>query len=124
MEKRFRIWVYEEGEAPIFHDGPMNDIYSIEGQFLDELESGKSAFLAKHPNEAIAFFLPVSVVNIIQFVYLPYNDYSRERLQNIVKDYIHVVSRRYPYWNHSTGADHFFLSCHDWVRILLINGND
>ncbi|KAL2318061.1 hypothetical protein Fmac_031937 [Flemingia macrophylla] len=115
MEKRFRIWVYKEGEAPIFHQGPMNDIYSIEGQFLDELESGQSPLLAKNPNEANVFFLPVSVVNIVQYVYRPYTDYSRARLQNIVKDYIHLVSQRYPYWNKSIGADHFLLSCHDWA---------
>ncbi|TKY58124.1 glycosyltransferase protein [Spatholobus suberectus] len=115
MEKRFRIWVYKEGEPPIFHHGPMNDIYSIEGQFLDELESGKSPFLAKDPNEANAFFLPVSVVNIVQYVYWPYTNYSRARLQNIVKDYIDLVSHRYPYWIKSRGADHFLLSCHDWA---------
>lgn len=119
MEKHFKIWVYEEGEPPIFHDGPMNDIYSIEGQFLDELVSGKSPFLTKNPNEAIAFYVPVSVTNIVQYVYWPYDNYSRERLQNIVKDYIDLISHRYPHWNHSRGADHFLLSCHDWVRFFI-----
>lgn len=115
MEKRFRVWVYKEGDTPIFHVGPVNDIYSSEGQIMDELESGKSPYLAKHPNEAISFFLPVSVVNIILYVYRPYTNYSRARLQNIFKDYIHLVSHRYPFWNRTTGADHFMLSCHDWV---------
>ncbi|KAI4316347.1 hypothetical protein L6164_024335 [Bauhinia variegata] len=115
MKKRFRVWVYKEGEPPIFHRGPMNDIYSIEGQFIDELESDKSPFLAKHPNQALVFFLPISVVNIIVYVYRPYTNYSRARLQNIVKDYIDLVSHRYPYWNRSQGADHFLLSCHDWA---------
>ncbi|KAK7320677.1 hypothetical protein VNO77_30375 [Canavalia gladiata] len=55
MEKRFRILDYKEGEAPIFHRRPLNDTYTIEGEFLDELESGKSPFSAKDPNEAIAF---------------------------------------------------------------------
>ncbi|KAE8656618.1 putative glycosyltransferase [Hibiscus syriacus] len=116
MQKRFRVWPYKEGDAPLFHKGPVNDIYSIEGQFIDELESDISPFVAPTPDEAIAFFLPVSVVNIVKYVYRPYTNYSRERLQNIVKDYIGIVSTRYPYWNRSDGADHFMISCHDWRR--------
>ncbi|OWM74773.1 hypothetical protein CDL15_Pgr004540 [Punica granatum] len=115
MEKRFRVWTYKEGDWPLFHKGPMNDIYSIEGQFIDELESSKSPFRASSPDEATAFFFPVSIVNIVQFVYRPYTNYSRDRLQNIVKDYIDLVSSKHPYWNHTNGADHFLISCHDWA---------
>ncbi|CAN7035827.1 unnamed protein product [Brassica oleracea var. botrytis] len=115
MEKRFKIWTYREGEAPLFHKGPLNDIYAIEGHFMDEIENGKSRFAATSPEEATVFYIPVGIVNIIRFVYRPYITYSRDRLQNIVKDYISLVSDRYPYWNRSRGADHFFLSCHDWA---------
>ncbi|CAN7141356.1 unnamed protein product [Brassica rapa subsp. narinosa] len=115
MEKRFKIWTYREGEAPLFHKGPLNDIYAIEGHFMDEIENGKSRFAAASPEEATVFYIPVGIVNIIRFVYRPYISYSRDRLQNIVKDYISLVSDRYPYWNRSRGADHFFLSCHDWA---------
>ncbi|XP_059644756.1 probable glycosyltransferase At5g11130 [Cornus florida] len=115
MEKRFKVWTYKEGEPPIFHSGPMNDIYSIEGQLIDELESDKSPFLARHPDEALGFFLPVSIVNIVKFVYRPYTNFSRDRLQNIVVDHIGTVSTKYPYWNRSNGADHFLVSCHDWA---------
>ncbi|GLT71518.1 hypothetical protein SLA2020_435310 [Shorea laevis] len=115
MEKRFRVWPYKEGEPPLFHIGPMSDIYSVEGQLIDELNGGDSPFLARHPDEALAFFLPVSIVNIIRFVYRPYTNYSRDRLQNIVKDYITLISSRYPFWNRSSGADHFLVSCHDWA---------
>ncbi|VVB14034.1 unnamed protein product [Arabis nemorensis] len=115
MEKRFKIWTYREGEAPLFHKGPLNNIYAIEGQFMDEIENGKSRFVAASPEEATVFYIPVGIVNIIRFVYRPYTSYARDRLQNIVKDYISLVSNRYPYWNRSHGADHFFLSCHDWA---------
>ncbi|KAJ4911887.1 putative glycosyltransferase [Raphanus sativus] len=115
MEKRFKIWTYREGESPLFHEGPLNDIYSIEGQFMDEIENGNSPFTAASPEEATMFYIPVGIVSIIRFVYRPYTSYARDRLQNIVKDYISLVSNRYPYWNRTRGADHFFLSCHDWA---------
>lgn len=117
MEKRFRIWPYKEGEPPLFYNGPVNDIYSIEGQFMDELSKMKNPFAAKDPNEAIAFYLPISVVNIVRYVYRPYTTYSRVRLQNIIEDYIGIMAKRYPYWNRTNGADHFLVSCHDWVRM-------
>ena len=118
MKKRFKIWTYREGEAPLFHEGPLNDIYAIEGQFMDEIENGKSPFAAASPEEATMFYVPVGIVSIIRFVYRPYTSYACDRLQNIVKDYISLVSNRYPYWNRTRGADHFFLSCHDWVSSL------
>ncbi|GAB2223399.1 hypothetical protein Droror1_Dr00017540 [Drosera rotundifolia] len=115
MEKRFKIWAYKEGEPPIFNHGPMNNIYSIEGQIIDELCTGNSPFTARHPDEAHVFFLPISIVGIIRYVYRPYTTYARDRLQNIVADYIHMVADRYPFWNRSRGADHFLASCHDWA---------
>ncbi|KAJ4844453.1 hypothetical protein Tsubulata_028945 [Turnera subulata] len=115
MEKRFKVWTYKEGEPPLFHYGPVNNIYSIEGQIISELDSGKSSFSARHPDEAQAFFLPISIVNIVRYIYRPYTTFSRKRLQDIATDYIGVISSKHPYWNRSTGADHFLVSCHDWA---------
>ncbi|KAE9601787.1 hypothetical protein Lal_00040783 [Lupinus albus] len=113
MVKRFKIWSYKEGEAPLFHDGPMLSIYSIEGHVMSEIES--SSFTAQHPDEAHAFMLPISVANIIQYVYNPLTTYSRDELMRVVVDYTNIIATRYPYWNRSTGADHFLSSCHDWA---------
>ncbi|KAL3566111.1 hypothetical protein D5086_031526 [Populus alba] len=115
MEKRFRVWTYREGEQPLFHRGPMNDIYSIEGQIIDELGSGESPFSAKNPDEALAFFVPVSIASILHFIYRPYVTFSRKQIQDIAEDYIGLISSKYPYWNRSSGADHFMISCHDWA---------
>lgn len=129
MEKRFRVYVYEEGEPPILHDGPCKNIYTIEGRFIEQLElmapssspassSGQvqSGVRTSEPARAHAFFLPFSVSKMVQFAYRP-NTYDKTPLRAIVADYVRVVASRHPYWNRSAGADHFMLACHDWVSV-------
>ncbi|KAJ4959114.1 hypothetical protein NE237_026225 [Protea cynaroides] len=115
MVKRFKIWTYREGEPPLVHDGPLHYIYSIEGQFIDEMERGLRPFAAHHPNEAHTFFLPFSIANAVHYLYRPLISYARDPLQHFVIDYVNIISKKYPYWNRSSGADHFMVSCHDWA---------
>ncbi|KAK7264877.1 hypothetical protein RJT34_32490 [Clitoria ternatea] len=118
MMNRLKVWVYKEGEQPLMHEGPVNNKYAIEGQFIDEIEtSNVSPFKATHPHQAHLFFLPLSVARVIRYVYKPRRstfDYQPLRLQRLMEDYIHIVANKYPFWNTSKGADHFLLSCHDW----------
>uniref|UniRef100_A0A7N2L0S6 Exostosin GT47 domain-containing protein n=1 Tax=Quercus lobata TaxID=97700 RepID=A0A7N2L0S6_QUELO len=93
---------------------------AIEGQFIDEIERDKSPFRASHPEEAHVFFMPFSIFNIVKYIYMPITaqtDYYRDRLQRIVTDYNKIVADKHPYWNRSSGADHFMLSCHDWLAV-------
>ncbi|XP_068641751.1 probable glycosyltransferase At5g25310 [Aristolochia californica] len=113
MEKRFRVYVYEEGEPPLIHAGPCKDIYTTEGRFIHELELDQTGFRTKDPRLAHVFFMPFSVTMIVTFLYQPHS-YDLSPLQQIVSDYVRVVSAKYPFWNASQGADHFMLSCHDW----------
>ncbi|PWA64862.1 exostosin-like protein [Artemisia annua] len=115
MEKNFKVWAYTEGELPIFHGGPMHSIYSSEGQIIDEIESQKCSYFTQNSSEALVFFLPVSVVSIRHYLYETRADYNRRIIQDVITDYIGVLSNKYPYWNRSNGADHFFVSCHDWA---------
>ncbi|KAG9448484.1 hypothetical protein H6P81_008449 [Aristolochia fimbriata] len=115
MEKRFKVWSYREGEPPLVHDGPVNHIYSSEGQFMNEIEREDSPFAAKTPEEALAFYIPFTVVKVIRYLYRPLVTYARDQLQRVVNDYVDVVSAKYPFWNRTLGADHFMVSCHDWA---------
>ncbi|KAL6880687.1 hypothetical protein ACP4OV_012252 [Aristida adscensionis] len=112
MEKLFKVYVYEEGEPPVFHDGPCRSIYSTEGRFIYSMEM-ESRMRTRDPDLAHVFFLPFSVVKMVQMIYVP-DSHDMGPLRRTIADYIGVLSTKYPYWNRSLGADHFMLSCHDW----------
>ncbi|XP_009779883.1 probable glycosyltransferase At5g03795 [Nicotiana sylvestris] len=112
MEKQFKVFVYEEGDQPIFHNGPCKSIYAMEGNFIYQMETTK--FRTRDPEKAHIFFLPISVTAIVHFIY---DRNSREHwnpMKQTLRDYINLVAGKYPYWNRSLGADHFILACHDW----------
>uniref|UniRef100_A0A0E0DA03 Exostosin GT47 domain-containing protein n=1 Tax=Oryza meridionalis TaxID=40149 RepID=A0A0E0DA03_9ORYZ len=118
MERRFKVYVYEEGEPPILHEGPCKNIYTIEGRFIEQLElmsppDDGGGVRTWDPTRAHAFFLLLSVSQMVKFVYRPPSQ-DRAPLRAIVADYVRVVAARHPFWNRSAGADHFMLSCHDW----------
>lgn len=115
MMKKFKVWTYREGQPPLIHHGPLKDIYAVEGQFIHEMEAGTNSFIASNPEEAHAFFIPISIANIVDYVYKPISTYSRTQMQMLVNDYTRLIATKYPYWNRSKGADHFMVSCHDWA---------
>lgn len=117
MENLFKIFVYEEGEPPIFHNGPCKNIYSMEGLFLSFMETD-TKFRTLDPVKAHVYFLPFSVVMIIEYLFHPVVR-DKAVLQRTVVDYVRVISNKYPFWNRSLGADHVMLSCHDWVSKFL-----
>ena len=121
MEKEFKVFVYEEGEPPLFHNGPCKSIYSMEGNFIHEIEMNRQ-FRTKDPQKAHVFFLPFSVTMLVRYVYVR-DSHDFSPIRQTVIDYLDVVSGKYPFWNRSLGADHFMLSCHDWVRPLLFTHN-
>lgn len=114
MERRFKVYVYSEGDLPITHDGPCKDIYSIEGRFIHEMEHGTGRFRTKDPRRAHVYFMPFSVTWMVKYLYQTLS-HDHSPLLEFVSDYVRVVSMRYPFWNRTRGADHFMLACHDWV---------
>ncbi|XP_047943856.1 probable glycosyltransferase At5g03795 [Salvia hispanica] len=112
MENVFKVYVYEEGEAPVFHGGPCRSIYSSEGRFIHEIEKG-GRFRTKDPEEAHVYFMPFSVVAMVQYLYEP-ESFDITPIGTTLVDYVQTISHKHPFWNRSLGADHFMLSCHDW----------
>ncbi|XP_028789977.1 probable glycosyltransferase At5g03795 [Neltuma alba] len=112
MEKQFKVFVYEEGEPPVFHNGPCKSIYAMEGNFIHAIQVNDQ-FRTRDPQKAHAFFLPYSVTMLVRFIYVrDSRDFGP--IRKTVTDYINIIASRYPYWNRSLGADHFTLACHDW----------
>ncbi|XP_024974329.1 probable glycosyltransferase At5g03795 isoform X2 [Cynara cardunculus var. scolymus] len=111
MEKKFKIYVYKEGDPPVFHDAPCDGILGIEGIFINDMEI--SRFRTLDPEKAHVFFLPISIVSIVHFVYVRETRLWSD-MKNTAIDYVDVIAEKHPYWNRSLGADHFMLACHDW----------
>lgn len=116
MEKIFKVYVYGEGKPPMFHDGPVWGIYSSEGLLIRAMET-RNWFRTMDPNEAHVYFLPFSILKMLDILYKP-KTYDTRKVEQTVRGYVGTIAGIYPYWNSSLGADHVMLSCHDWVSTL------
>ncbi|ESQ32065.1 hypothetical protein EUTSA_v10004121mg [Eutrema salsugineum] len=112
MEKRFKVYVYEEGERPLAHDGPCKSVYAVEGRFITEMEKRKTKFRTYDPDQAHVYFLPFSVTWLVRYLYE--GNHDAKPLRTFASDYIRLISINHPFWNRTSGADHFMLACHDW----------
>lgn len=117
MERLLKVYVYREGEKPIFHQPYQRGIYASEGWFMKLMEKNKQ-FLVKDPKRAHLFYLPFSSLRLRQA--LSEQNFTHQKdLENHLSNYIGRISRKYHFWNRSRGADHFFAACHDWVWFFL-----
>ncbi|KAG2243431.1 hypothetical protein Bca52824_094721 [Brassica carinata] len=112
MEKRFKVYVYEEGEPPLVHDGPCKSVYAVEGRFIMEMEKSRTKFRTYDPDQAHVYLLPFSVTLLVKYLYEGNSDAGP--LRTFASDYIRLISSNHPFWNRTSGADHFMLACHDW----------
>ncbi|CAA6660829.1 unnamed protein product [Spirodela intermedia] len=104
MEKTLQVYIYKEGEKPIFHD-PM-------------LEGSTSKFVVDDPQKAHLFYMPFSS-SILRFSsYVP-GPHGKRHLLQYLNNYIQNISAEYSFWNRTGGSDHFFVACHDWGPLQL-----
>lgn len=113
MERRLKVYVYKEGERPIFHMPKLGGIYASEGWFMKLME-GNRHFVVKDPRKAHLFYIPFSSKQLRDA--LEPNRPGLEELQKHLRNYLELVAGKYPFWNRTKGADHFVVACHDWVR--------
>ncbi|XP_022965720.1 probable glycosyltransferase At3g07620 isoform X3 [Cucurbita maxima] len=115
MEKMLKVYIYEEGEKPIFHQPILTGIYASEGWFMKLLEENKK-FTVKDPEKAHLFYLPFSS----QFLRVALGNKFRNKrdLQKLLRKYIDLIGKKYPFWKRNGGSDHFLVACHDWAPKL------
>ncbi|KAF5203163.1 Xylogalacturonan beta-1,3-xylosyltransferase [Thalictrum thalictroides] len=113
MERMLKVYVYREGEKPIFHQPILKGLYASEGWFMKLMEGNKK-FIVKDPRKAHLFYMPFSTRMLEHSLYVR-NSHNRTNLAVYLRNYTHMISRKYSFWNRTSGADHFFVACHDWA---------
>ncbi|VFQ89303.1 unnamed protein product [Cuscuta campestris] len=113
MEENLKVYIYKDGEKPIFHSSILEGIYATEGWFLKLLEANKH-FVTDIPTEAHLFYLPFSSRLLELTLYVPHS-HSRNNLIEYMKTYVDTLIGKYPFWNRTNGEDHFLAACHDWA---------
>ncbi|XP_010536232.1 PREDICTED: probable glycosyltransferase At3g07620 isoform X2 [Tarenaya hassleriana] len=113
MEKMLKVYVYKEGQRPIMHTPVLRGIYASEGWFMKLLESNRN-FVTKDARKAHLFYLPFSSRMLEETLYVK-DSHSHRNLVQFLKDYIDFIAGKYPFWNRTSGSDHFLVACHDWA---------
>ncbi|XP_026408897.1 probable glycosyltransferase At3g07620 [Papaver somniferum] len=116
MEEILKLYVYKEGKKPIFHDPILEGIYASEGWFMKQIE-GNEQFTVEDPREAHLFYIPFSSQSLRYTLYKA-NSHSKKNLIKYMSDYLNMITAKYPFWNRTGGADHFFTACHDWAPAI------
>ncbi|XP_074580637.1 putative glycosyltransferase At5g03795 [Curcuma longa] len=113
MEKILKVYVYKEGEKPLCHTPELEGIYASEGWFMKLMEENKH-FVVHDPDKAHLFYLPYSSRQLRMHLYVP-DSHSMQPLSIFLRDYVNLISAKYPFWNRTKGSDHFLVACHDWA---------
>ncbi|KNA15638.1 hypothetical protein SOVF_096370 isoform A [Spinacia oleracea] len=113
MERVLKIYVYKEGEKPIFHHPSLRGLYVAEGWFMKLME-GSKRFTVRDPKKAHLYYLPFSSETLRMTLYEK-KSHSMKNLEQYLIDYVDLIRTRYRFWNRTGGADHFFVACHDWA---------
>ncbi|KAJ1409840.1 Exostosin-like [Sesbania bispinosa] len=113
MEKMLKVYIYQDGDRPIFHEPLLDGIYASEGWFMKSMEENKQ-FVTGDPGKAHLFYIPFSS-RLLQLTLYVRNSHRRSNLIEYMKKYVDMIAGKYPFWNRTSGADHFVVACHDWA---------
>ncbi|XP_044464655.1 probable glycosyltransferase At5g25310 isoform X2 [Mangifera indica] len=113
MDRTLKVYVYRDGNKPIFHQPILKGLYASEGWFMKLMEGNKH-FVVKDPRNAHLFYMPFSS-RMLEYALYVRNSHNRTNLRQYLKNYSEKIAAKYPYWNRTGGADHFLVACHDWA---------
>lgn len=82
-------------------------------RMVHEINGGKQT-VTGDPGKAHLFYIPFSSRLLQQTLYVR-NSHRRSNLIEYMKNYVDMIAGKYPFWNRTSGADHFVVACHDWV---------
>ncbi|KAK8701717.1 hypothetical protein V6N13_020096 [Hibiscus sabdariffa] len=118
MNKSFKIFVYPHKPDDPFANVLLPVDFDPQGHYASELYFKKalfnSHFITKDPNEADLFYMPFSIADMRHDPRI-----GPQGLQDFIKSYIFNISSKYPFWNRTGGADHFYVACHSISRIAM-----
>ncbi|GKA77995.1 probable glycosyltransferase [Tanacetum coccineum] len=113
MKKTLKVYIYKEGEKPIFHQPQLKGIYASEGWFMKHMQESKH-FATTNPREAHLFYIPFSSRTLEEKLFVP-GSHGYGALIQYLNNYIHLITGKYDFWNRTDGSDHFVVACHDWA---------
>ncbi|XP_068316820.1 probable glycosyltransferase At5g03795 [Pyrus communis] len=112
MELILKVYIYRDGERPIFHRPHLRGIYASEGWFMKLMEENRQ-FVTRDPEKAHLFYLPYSMRQLAMSLYVP-KSHNLKPLSVFLREYANIIASKYPFWNRTHGSDHFLVACHDW----------
>ncbi|KAF7819274.1 putative glycosyltransferase [Senna tora] len=118
MKRKLKIYVYPHGKEEAFANVLVAVEYEPGGNYASESYFKKalmrSEFITEDPAEADLFFMPFSIASLRHDRRVGVGG-----IQDFVRDYIGQISGKYPYWNRTGGADHFYVACHSVGRTAM-----
>ncbi|XP_059446434.1 probable glycosyltransferase At5g03795 [Corylus avellana] len=107
MENYLKIYIYRDRDPGAYFQSPreLTGMYGSEAYFFKNIK--ESRFLTTNPLKAHLFFIPIS------WHQMRTRGTSYEKMITIVENYVQGLISKYPFWNRTDGANHFFLICHD-----------
>lgn len=123
MNRSLKIYVYPHRKNDPFANALLPVDFEPGGNYASESYFKKalmkSHFITKDPTEADLFFLPFSVARLRHDPRI-----GTGGIQDFIRDYIFNISRKYPYWNRTGGADHFYVTCHSIGRSAMAKARE
>ncbi|XP_022842792.1 probable glycosyltransferase At5g03795 [Olea europaea var. sylvestris] len=118
MNKSLKIYVYPHTKNDRFANILLPVDYEPGGNYASESYFKKSLFrshfITNDPSEADLFYMPFSIAGLRHDKRVGVGG-----IKKFIKNYVDNISVKYPYWNRSGGADHFYVACHSVGRTAM-----